>query len=320
MRQDRKAEHVLLSLRPGEFVENYLPIRDRSTGTVLGIVELYRRPVALTEALAGGRLRLWLGAAVGGLVLFLSLVWFVRRIERSLLEQQSRIVDTEALAMVGELSAAVAHSIRNPLGSIRSAAELQRELGPGTPLDAEDVIRQVDRIEHLVRTLLTVAREPLDRSARCELGHALEATSRRFAPELAAQGKPFHTDWPRPLGEVALDEVLLAQVLASVLANAAEATEAGEGIRLVAECQGRRVQVHVEDAGRGIAPAQRDKVSQPFFTTKPRGLGLGLPLARRAVERIGGQLSIQPLPARGTRVTLTLPLLAPDAPAVRGVS
>jgi len=305
---DTKAEHVLLALRPSEFVENYLPVIDRASGELLGVVELYRRPVALLDAIRSGQQRVWLGALVGGVVLFLSLGWFVRRIERSLREQQSRLVEAEALAMVGELSAAVAHSIRNPLGSIRSSAELQRELGADAPVDVDDVIRQVDRIEHLVRTLLTYAREPLDAQAHCPLARALQGTRARFAPELAAQGKPFETDWPAELGEVAMDEVLLAQVLASVMANAAEATQRGQAIRLSATLEKRAVLVCVDDEGSGIAPEQLAQVAKPFFTTKPRGLGLGLSLARRAVERIGGAITVAHGPARGTRVTLRLPL------------
>lgn len=307
-----KAEHVLLGRSPREFVENYLPVHDRASQRLVGVIELYRRPVALTQALHDGQRRIWLAALLGGSALILSLLWFVRRIERALGEQQRRLVDNEALAMVGELSAAVAHSIRNPLGSIRSAAELRRELGESAPIDHEEVIRLVDRIEHLVRTLLTTVRAPQGRAARCELRHVLEGARSRVAPDLAAQDKPFHCDWPAELGEVPLDALLLTQALASVLANAAEATRSGQAVRLSARIDGERVHVVVEDEGSGIPAGQQERMVQPFFTTKPRGLGLGLPLARRAVERAGGLLEIAPAQPHGTRVTLTLPLLRPS--------
>ncbi|MBN8487140.1 MAG: HAMP domain-containing histidine kinase [Burkholderiales bacterium] len=303
-----KSEHVLLG-SPREFVENYLPVHAAGGGPIVGVIELYRRPVALTQALAEGQRRIWGAAVLGGSLLILSLLWFVRRIERALGEQQRRLVDNEALAMVGELSAAVAHNIRNPLGSIRSAAELTRELGSAAPLDHEEVIRHVDRIEHLVRTLLTSAGDPTGRPHRCAVRPVLEAARARIAADLAAQHKQFSHDWPEALGEVALDDILLTQSLASVLANAAEATRSGDQVSLRASQGNGELHIVVEDSGAGLPLAGRDKLLQPFFTTKPRGLGLGLPLARRAMERAGGRLQIEPAHPHGTRVTLTLPLL-----------
>jgi signal transduction histidine kinase len=304
-----KAEHVFLNLRSDEFVENYLPVYGKESKKLLGVVELYRRPTALLETIRSGTQLVWLGAFAGGTGLFLALVWFVRRIDRSLRAQQARLVESEALAMVGELSAAIAHSIRNPLGSIRSSAELQRELGPGTPIDVDDVIHQVDRIDHLVRTLLTYARETPEHPRSCDLAQVLRTASAQFAHGLERQGKPFETEWPEQLGEVGMDEVLLLQVMSSVLANASEATVRGERIRLSARPQGGGTVIFVEDEGPGIEARHVGQVSQAFFTTKPRGLGLGLSLARRAAERIGGQLRIESLARRGTRVSLWLPQL-----------
>ena len=308
--EDDKAEHVFLGSRR-EFVETYVPVRD-AAATVVGVIELYRRPVALTDTLAQGRRRIWTAALLGGAALMLSLLWFVRRIERTLREQQRQLVDHESLAMVGELSAAVAHSIRNPLGSIRSAAELRRELGDAAPLDHELVIRHVDRIEHLVRTLLSTVNQSGQRPARCAVRPVLEAARARLAPDLAQQGKRLLCRWPDQLGEAPLDELLLTQSLASVLANAAEATQAGDEIRLLASLQPGQLDIVVEDTGAGLGGRPPEQLLQPFVTTKPRGLGLGLPLAKRAMERAGGSLAVESMPGGGTRVTLRLPSTAPE--------
>lgn len=309
---DAKPEHMLLGARPSEFVENYLPVYDE-TGRLVGVVELYRRPLALIEAILSGQRLVWAGALAGAVFLFASLAWYVRRIAGALREQQARLVEAEALAMVGEISASVAHSIRNPLGSIRSSAELQRELGAEAPADlADEVIAQTERIEHLVRTLLSYARGPVDAHGRADLGQALRDAQARFHSEFAGQGKPFEATVPEGLGEVAVDPVLLAQMLASLLSNAAEATRAGEGVRLAAERAGSQVRIVVEDQGAGIAAAALGDVGRPFFTTKPRGLGLGLALVRRVAERLGGRLDVaSDGPGRGTRSTLTLPLHTP---------
>lgn len=312
-----KAEHMLLGARPSDFVENYLPVYaegDRGEGASgarpIGVIELYRRPLALLQAIRSGQRLVWAGAAIGGLFLFASLAWYVRRTAQALREQQSRLVEAEALAMVGEISAAVAHSIRNPLGSLRTSAELQRELGAEAPPGlADEVIAQADRIERLVRTLLTYARGPAEPSGQADLGQALRDAEARFRSEFAGQGKPFDAALAPELGAVAVDPVLLAQMLASMLSNAAEATGPGQGVKLAAERDGARVRIVVEDAGAGIAPAQLGDVTRPFFTTKPRGLGLGLALVRRVAERVGGGLQVASAgPGQGTRVTLTLPL------------
>src|SRR6185369_15857901 len=99
-------------------------------------------------------------------------------------QQQQRLVEAETMAVIGELSAAVAHSIRNPLVSIRTSAELQREIGGDADGVHAEIMRNVDRIEHLVRTLLTYAGDPAERQASADLGAVLREAAQRFAPGL----------------------------------------------------------------------------------------------------------------------------------------
>ena len=306
--EDDKAEHMLLAGRGGDFVENYLPVRDTGSARVIGAVELYRNQAALFEAIRSGQRLVWLSAGLGGLFLFACLVWFVRSAERALREQQARLVEAEALAIVGELSAAVAHNIRNPLGSIRSTAELQRELGAERAA-MDDVIRGVDRIDTLVGTLLAYAADPAGHGRSADLDEVLGAAQRRHAADFAAQGKPFEVDLRPPLGRVQADAVLLAQVIDSLLANASEATAPGEAVRLQARRAGSRAVVEVLDDGHGIgADADRQRLFQPFHTTKPRGLGMGLALARRVVLRLGGRIELEPRTPKGTVARIELPV------------
>lgn len=251
-----KDEHLGLAARRTPYVEDYLPVYDDQGRGPIGVVELYRQPVALYQAIQEGQWRIRLGALLGGLFLFAVLVWFVRHTERALQDRERRLVEAETLAVAGELSAAVAHSIRNPLGSIRSGAELQRELhGDQQGVHAE-TIQHVDRIEHLVRTLLAYAGDGQDRQARADLAEVLQSAAARFAPDL-------------------------------------------------------RALIELQDSGSGIAAERLDDVFKPFFTTKPRGLGLGLPLARRIVRRLGGELRIESSPGCGTRVAIELPVVDP---------
>ncbi|MFG6466136.1 sensor histidine kinase [Roseateles sp. BYS87W] len=303
-----KAEHVGLNAAAHRYVENYLPVYEPRSRRMMGVIEVYRRPTALFESIREGQVRIWIGAAGGGLFLFAVLVWFVRRTERAMASQQKRLVEADAMGMVGEISAAVAHSIRNPLGSIRSSAELQRELGQDPQGVHAEVMGHVDRIEHLVRSLLTLAAAPVDSGGQADLGAVLRSAAERFRPQFAADGRSFQCELPSGLGFVAADPVLLAQVVDSLLANAADATGPGQRITLTAGRRGREAWVSVEDTGAGIAPQHLAEVFKPFFTTKPRGLGLGLNLVKRLVERQGGRVELASQLGEGTRVTLQLPL------------
>ncbi len=308
-----KAEHQGLDATRARYVEQYLPVFDAAGGQVLAVIELYRRPDALFAAIDAGRRRIWLGGVLGGLFLFGTLVWFVRRTEQALRQQQQRLVEAQTLAAVGELSAAVAHSIRNPLGSIRSSAELQRELHGDPQGQHGETMANVDRIEHLVRTLLTYAADSHDRQASADAALVLRESAERFAGSMATRGTRLELDLGDDLGAVATDPVVLAQVFNSLLANAAEATRAGDAVRLAARREGRWIRVDLADSGSGIAAERLAQVFQPFFTTKPRGLGLGLPLARRIVQRLGGSIELDSRHGQGTRVAIRLP--AQPAPA-----
>jgi signal transduction histidine kinase len=301
-----KAEHASLGGRSDEYVENYLPVYGEAGGSPIGVIELYRRPTALFEAIRSGQRLVWASAAAGGLFLFGALIGFVRLADRALREQRARLVDAEALAIVGELSAAVAHSIRNPLGSIRSTAELQRELG-GDAAAMDDIVRSVDRIDRLVSTLLSYAADPAEHPTSADLGEVLARAGARFQAELSAQGKRFEIAAGADLGTVAADPVLIAQVLNSLLANAAEATAPGDTVGLHARRVGERVQIEVSDSGHGIGPASAERLFKPFYTTKPRGLGMGLALVRRVVTRLGGHVALVPRAGPGVTVRIELP-------------
>lgn len=305
-----KAEHMLLGAKPSEYIENYVPVRDGTNGRVIAVVELYRRPDALFEAIRSGQSLMAWGAAGGGAFLFLCLIGFVWHAEQRLREQQRQLVEADALAIVGEISAAVAHSIRNPLGSIRSSAELQRELGGDPDGTLTEIMRNVDRVEKLVRSMLAYAADMPERGVQTDLGVLIKDLGSRYAGELTRQGKRLDVDIGPGLGQVGADPVLLSQILQSLLSNAAEATCDGGQVRLSGRRDGAQAVVEVADNGVGIEPGRLAQVFKPFHTTKPRGLGMGLALAHRVVKRLGGAVEIESRPGLGTTVRVRLPSLA----------
>lgn len=309
--ENDKEEHVRLGAPGDEYVENYVPVVDASGQRVIAVVELYRRRLTLLQAIAEGQRLVWLSAIGGGVFLFLCLMGFVWRTQQKLHAQQRQLVEADALALVGEIAAAVAHSIRNPLGSIRSTAELQRELAGDPDGHHEDVMRHVDRIEHLVRSMLSYAAVPGDPSVHADLDPLVGQIAERAKLELARQRKPFTLEHLGPLGHVAADGMLMAQVLQSLVSNAAEATSAGQSVGLSARRAGVHAVIEVRDGGSGMADATRAEVFRPFYTTKPRGLGMGLALAQRVVHRLGGEIHIDSAPGQGSCVRVTLPVSDP---------
>ncbi len=308
-----KPEHMLMDTDTTRYIEHYAPVLARDGRTVLGVIELYRQPLDLLHAIRSGQRLVWTSAVLGGTCLFLVLVGFVRHTEQALRQQQHQLVEGEALALVGEISATVAHSIRNPLGAIRSTAELQAALvGDPDGVQAQ-IMRDADRIESLVRTLLSYASPsaadtPQPFGSTADLDEVILRLVARLQPDLARQDKHLRLDLHPSLGHLAIDPVLLTQVLQSLLTNACEATTAHGRILLRGRRRGHTTTLCITDNGEGLHPGQLKAVFRPFYTTKSRGFGMGLALARRVIERAGGDIHLSSQRGRGTTVRLRLPV------------
>lgn len=306
----RKEEHLVVAHPFSEkgvpyFIEIYVPIRQAERGAVVGVVELYKTPDALSGAIHDARRVVWASAAAGALLLFAALFWMARHADSIMREQQERLVESESLALVGEMAAAVAHTLRNPLAAIRSSAELAIETGPSRD-QAEDIVGAVDRVEAWVRELLGFTRPISGQRVTSNTNDVIRRSLQQFQREFAKRPVDVSAKLEEPLPLVRADSALLGQVLVSLLANAADAVRGPGRIEVASRARGQHVEIDVADNGVGIPPAELDKVFKPFFTTKARGLGLGLPLAKRILERYGGTLSVASTPGAGTTFTIRL--------------
>src|SRR5262245_941132 len=175
-----KLEHEDLDPRYRYFFEIYAPVRGAS-GEVVGVVELYKTPQALFEAIAAGKRAIWLGAALAGLFQYLTLSWLVQRADATIRGQRERLVQSETFAAIGEMSSAVAHGIRNPLAAIRSSAELALDSRPPEWSDAaRDIVEQVDRLESWVRRLLSYSQPLGDKAEPVQVGALVQASLAGF--------------------------------------------------------------------------------------------------------------------------------------------
>ncbi len=320
---DTKAEHGSLPVgADGQFIEAYIPVRDAG-GRLVSVVEFYKSPAALDELVRDARRVVWSVAAAGALLLFATFLVIVRRGTALIGRQQAEIANMEALAMVGEMAGAVAHSLRNPLASLRSSAELARlehaATTPGLDQAMDEMTGEIDRMDQHIRDLLNYTRLESAADQAVDPRELMQGILAKEAQHLARLGIATRLVDERQAGEtIQADPALLRQAITGILANAAEAMPDGGSIEIRIESQGhdryvdrhvgrhagRRVRLSVIDTGRGIPAAILAKVCDPFFTTKPRGLGLGLALTKRIVARCTGTLAIQSLEGHGTLVML----------------
>jgi signal transduction histidine kinase len=227
---------------------------------------------------------------------------------------QEELVHAERLAAVGELAAAVAHGIRNPLAGIRASAQLAREdAAPGTELaeSLDDIVSEADRLEQRIRTILDVTRplEPkvADRDLAAFLRGFVAATAARL-PARTSIG----LDLPPTPASARFDAIHLTEVLDTIVVNAVEAMGAAGGAITLGVHDGpdrqgaRTLVVTVTDSGPGIDAARIDQVFDLFYTTKPSGTGVGLAVAKRLVERQGGTLAVTSPPGSGAMFAIRL--------------
>lgn len=309
---DYKPEHVAFEGRAlgTRFVEAYLPIWDPTRESVVGVVEIYKLPHALFESIDEGIYLVWGSAAVGAAFLWVCLFWIVRRADRLIRVQHEQLVASETFATIGEMASAVAHGIRNPLASIRSAAEVARGEEPAIAQDClADIEREADRLSNWVRDLLIHTRgeqapiEPVDLDAlvrKCADGFAAAATRQRVHVRIEGSSAPPVRGNLGPLGHA----------LNSVIANAIEAMPNGGLLSIKSRHlpHKRTVELDIADTGLGLAPHVAKRIFRPFITTKPNGVGLGLSLVRRIVSRYSGEVRIVSGEGRGTTVTIALPV------------
>lgn len=222
-------------------------------------------------------------------------------------------METERLAVVGEMASAVAHGLRNPLASIRSCAELTLDDDvPETSRETlNDIIEQVDRLEGWIRSfLIRSRRDPGSLADLAQIDQVIARCVENFQPQMARRSiiaaVTAGTGSPMVRGRPAE----LEQVLNSIVSNGIEAMEHG-GVLGVSWTNGPdgRLEVRITDTGPGIPADMMHKVFEPFETGKAAGLGVGLALGRRIAERMGGSLELANGTIHGAVVTLRLPAM-----------
>ena len=309
-----KQEHVGLPANVEEFIEFYIPIWSEDRSTVIGAVEVYKAPESLLATIHRVVTLAWLGALIAGAVLFTALVSVVIYSTRILRRQEQRLVETERLAVVGEMASAVAHGLRNPLAAIRSCAELvaDDDLPEESKHVVQDIVDQVDRLEAWIRSFLTRTRAEPDSAG--DIAHVdviIQRCLQGFEPQLRKRGIKLELTQSEGSPIAAASSAELEQVLNTVLSNAIEAMKNGGTLAIGwKSAPGGRINIGVSDTGPGLSEEQIQNLFVPFQISKSSGLGVGLALGRRIAERLGGSLDLRNRSDVGVEVTLTVPARA----------
>ena len=241
---------------------------------------------------------------------------------RKLQSQSDRIIAVEEqlrraekLSSLGEMAAVLAHEIRNPLGSIRGTAEILRDDYPPGSQKHEFIeiqIKETERLNNVVEDFLKMARQQPFDMKNCSITEELETIVKLTENVARERGIKLLPEFrSRERISAKGDGEKLRQAFLNIVNNGLQATPAGGEVSIDSRLSGTVAEIIFRDSGTGIKSSIIDRVSEPFFTTKADGTGLGLAVSRKIVEGHGGKLKIESEPGRGTTVTVSLPLLRP---------
>ncbi|PTY06152.1 hypothetical protein DB347_11920 [Opitutaceae bacterium EW11] len=244
----------------------------------------------------------------------------VRPLRAQLVESKALSAQHEKLAALGTLAAGVAHEIRNPLTAIKARLYTLKRTAASDAAgeDVAAITREIDRLERIVRDVLSYARPSQPILTEIDLSQWAAAVARFVEPDLGSRGIQLQLQAPHPVS-VRADADQLRQAVLNLIRNAQDAFDSRPGhIALEVRhehgpLRGRPQEVAVltvRDDGPGIRPELHSRLFDPFFTTKASGTGLGLSLVARIVDNHGGEIRFRSAPGAGTRFDIRLPLVS----------
>jgi two-component system sensor histidine kinase HydH len=240
----------------------------------------------------------------------------VKRLE----ESQRAAWRSEQLAALGRLAAGLAHEIRNPLASMRVLIQAAAEQGASGVLEGQDLevlAEEILRLDRSFQAFIDYAQFPRPNKHPLQLRKVLEQTIRLVSSRAATQGIRIECELPQEPVPIEADADQMRQVFLNLLLNGMDAAPSDGVIhvRMHAEAApgrkdvgSRQLVIQVSDSGAGLDPQVKDRIFEPFVTTKQAGTGLGLSICRRIVEEHGGQIDAQNQPEGGAVFTVRLPI------------
>lgn len=302
----------------------YVPFRleeklGPQVGPVVGVFEITQNISQDLAEISQFRLIVLAALIVIMGLLFLVLRQIVKQaeviLERRQEEQrglEGQLHQAERLAALGEMTAGVAHEIRNPLGIISSTAELLKQrLARYEPQNrlAQIIVEESNRLNEKVTEFLDFSRPRVPNLRPCDLEGVIDRSLELVQPEIERLGITVGREYHLNGHAQAADPDLLHQAFLNILLNAIQSMPGGGHLTVSTARLGEAEEIRFADNGQGIDPETLKKVFNPFFTTKEKGSGLGLPIVKSIIESHQGTIRIDSALEEGTTVTITLPEL-----------
>ena len=323
----------LLNLLPGAppvycKLRTFIPFRQENplgerSGRIMGVIEVVKDLSEDLEAIIRLQAKIILFALIFTGVLFVVLAFIVARanhlmelraLERRRLEE--KLHQAERLAHLGKMVATVSHEIKNPLGIVRSTAEILKKriakVAPGNEHLASIIVEETSRLDRIVMEFLEFARPRQIRPSRFSVCSLLSRALEFLGPELESRGIEVRRPGCEEDLTVEADEEACYQMVLNILFNAVQAmTEGGVlTVRIGLADSGESVCIEIEDSGCGIPADRLEQIFDPFFTDKHRGTGLGLPIAKSIAEQHGGRIEVVSVQGEGSTFSIHLPRTA----------
>jgi signal transduction histidine kinase len=237
---------------------------------------------------------------------------------RLLLEKEVQLRRADRLSALGQLSAGLAHEIRNPLGSIKGAVEILADDYPAGHSKAEFyaiLVKEVERLNEVLTNFLNFARPVTPRLAPLDIPTVLAQLEGLVSGQARGHRVQIFTSYHAGPSRVMADETLVKQAFLNIMLNAIEAMPEGGDLTISTRLSGGRtterpdwVEVVFDDTGPGIAEGDLGRIFDPFFTTKKDGTGLGLAITHRIIENHHGTIRVMSQRGKGTTFVVSLPL------------
>lgn len=233
------------------------------------------------------------------------------------LEFQRRL---DRFASIGNLSAVIAHEIRNPLTGVRTTIQFVGSKMEGElRADLEDVIKELDRIEQFTTDLLQFARPKTMEKVPGDVNEVMEKVLDTLGAQFDRSEVQLKRDFQPGLPRIPMDFDAMHQVLLNIIRNALEAMPAGGSLKVTTSSRRYRsrtaVEIAVSDTGSGIEEEILDRIFDPFFTTKPSGTGLGLSISLQLVQEQGGRINVRNRSQGGVTFRLSFPVPTEESAA-----
>lgn len=247
----------------------------------------------------------------------ITLIWVNQnRHLRKMRELEDRIQLADRLSSLGHLAAGVAHEIRNPLNAMGMGLQrLKREFLPPDESKKEEyisfmelILKEIRRVNEIIEQFLTLSRPFQLNLKESSLQDLLKNLIILFQEEASLGRITLQAEIPSDLPSVQMDPERLTQAFINIMKNGMQAMGQGGILRIESKSLKESVEVIISDSGSGIPTEQMEKIFNYYYTTKEKGVGLGLPIAHRIIEAHGGQLKIESRVGFGTKVTVTLPI------------